>query len=42
MKANAALEAQINANTELSARHEEALKICDEDFKYKNEEMKTM
>ena len=36
LKAKAALDAQINDNRIAASRHEEALKICDEDLKQKN------
>ena len=42
LKCKAALDAQVNDNRTAAARHEEALQICDEDLKHKNEEMKTL
>lgn len=42
LKTKASLEAQISENRELAAKHQEALRVCDEDFKFKNEEMKSM
>lgn len=42
LKAKAALDSQVNSNRSAAIQHEEALRVCDEDLKYKNEEMKTM
>jgi hypothetical protein len=36
------LQSQLNENRELLITHEEQLRKCDEDLKYKNEEMRTM
>lgn len=42
LKAKAALEAQINENRLLISKHENDLRVCDDDLKFKNEEMKAL
>lgn len=42
LKAKAALDSQVNENRIAAVKHEEALKVCDDNLKYKSEEMKTM
>ena len=36
MKAKVALESQINENKTAAVNHDEALRVCDEDLKFKN------
>ena len=40
MKSKTALEAQIIEKNHTGSKHEEALRVCEEDMKLKNEEIK--